>query len=116
MSLFVICFCFFFSSRRRHTRCALVTGVQTCALPIFALEGEIGGDAVADADPGNGQRGQPDQRQELAHAFEKTAGSRRGAVTILDFEPRRRKGARSEERRGGKAGVNTWRSRWWPSE
>src|SRR3546814_495288 len=30
MSLFV----FFFSSRRRHTRCALVTGVQTCALPI----------------------------------------------------------------------------------
>src|SRR3546814_8899613 len=27
--------CFFFSSRRRHTRCALVTGVQTCALPIY---------------------------------------------------------------------------------
>src|SRR3546814_9277594 len=26
---------FFFSSRRRHTMCALVTGVQTCALPIF---------------------------------------------------------------------------------
>src|SRR3546814_2628632 len=26
---------FFLSSRRRHTRCALVTGVQTCALPIF---------------------------------------------------------------------------------
>src|SRR3546814_8871518 len=36
---------FFFSSRRRHTRCALVTGVQTCALPIFqpnkAVEIEI---------------------------------------------------------------------------
>src|SRR3546814_8475964 len=30
-----MCMCFFFSSRRRHTRCALVTGVQTCALPIF---------------------------------------------------------------------------------
>src|SRR3546814_767469 len=30
--------CFFFcSSRRRHTRCALVTGVQTCALPISGL-------------------------------------------------------------------------------
>src|SRR3546814_2011477 len=28
---------FFFSSRRRHTRCALVTGVQTCALPISLL-------------------------------------------------------------------------------
>src|SRR3546814_6654447 len=27
-------FCVFFSSIRRHTRCALVTGVQTCALPI----------------------------------------------------------------------------------
>src|SRR3546814_2051636 len=28
----------FFASRRRHTRCALVTGVQTCALPIFEAE------------------------------------------------------------------------------
>src|SRR3546814_16573785 len=34
---------FFFSSRRRHTRCALVTGVQTCALPIcyfVAIDGD----------------------------------------------------------------------------
>src|SRR3546814_3869911 len=30
--------CVFFSSRRRHTRCALVTGVQTCALPIYGLD------------------------------------------------------------------------------
>src|SRR3546814_14244143 len=29
---------FFFSSRRRHTRCALVTGVQTCALPISVAD------------------------------------------------------------------------------
>src|SRR3546814_1590646 len=29
---------FFFSSRRRHTSCALVTGVQTCALPILILQ------------------------------------------------------------------------------
>src|SRR3546814_374675 len=36
-SLCVWCF-FFFSSRRRHTRCALVTGVQTCALPISILK------------------------------------------------------------------------------
>src|SRR3546814_19093051 len=34
----MLCFVFFFSSRRRHTRCALVTGVQTCALPISLLE------------------------------------------------------------------------------
>src|SRR3546814_9063580 len=35
---------FFFSSRRRHTRCALVTGVQTCALPIYistSLDGDV---------------------------------------------------------------------------
>src|SRR3546814_990110 len=36
---FVSFFCLFFSSRRRHTRCALVTGVQTCALPIFRQAG-----------------------------------------------------------------------------
>src|SRR3546814_14299949 len=35
------CLFFFFSSRRRHTRCALVTGVQTCALPISLVEDEI---------------------------------------------------------------------------
>src|SRR3546814_7700429 len=32
---------FFFSSRRRHTRCALVTGVQTCALPILMQAAEL---------------------------------------------------------------------------
>src|SRR3546814_9529735 len=33
---------FFFSNRRRHTRCALVTGVQTCALPILSdLENNV---------------------------------------------------------------------------
>src|SRR3546814_13489887 len=37
MSMYGLCdilYFFFFSSRRRHTRCALVTGDQTCALPI----------------------------------------------------------------------------------
>src|SRR3546814_21009773 len=33
---------FFFSSRRRHTRCALVTGVQTCALPISSSDARGG--------------------------------------------------------------------------
>src|SRR3546814_5870129 len=32
---------FFFTSRRRHTICALVTGVQTCALPIFPSTGRV---------------------------------------------------------------------------
>src|SRR3546814_1000855 len=36
--LFVFC-----SSRRRHTRCALVTGVQTCALPIWVARKHAGG-------------------------------------------------------------------------
>src|SRR3546814_2025437 len=38
-SCILVCFfvVFFFSSRRRHTICALVTGVQTCALPIFTV-------------------------------------------------------------------------------
>src|SRR3546814_1191142 len=38
---------FFFSSRRRHTSCALVTGVQTCAPPILR-DGKI--IVLADAD------------------------------------------------------------------
>src|SRR3546814_4797465 len=41
----VVC-CFFFSSRRRHTRCALVTGVQTCALPILLVIAHTGGDVA----------------------------------------------------------------------
>src|SRR3546814_1572118 len=39
--------CLFFSSRRRHTRCALVTGVQTCALPILIGVSGNRGEAVA---------------------------------------------------------------------
>src|SRR3546814_9072930 len=36
--MFSLLLMFFFSSRRRHTRCALVTGVQTCALPISSAQ------------------------------------------------------------------------------
>src|SRR3546814_4478564 len=39
MLFFVFFLVFFFSSRRRHTSCALVTGVQTCALPIWPATG-----------------------------------------------------------------------------
>src|SRR3546814_7596615 len=45
------CVVFFFSSRRRHTRCALVTGVQTCALPIcwgIAISDESGQPTIAE--------------------------------------------------------------------
>src|SRR3546814_1554560 len=48
--MYYICyFVFFFSSRRRHTRCALVTGVQTCALPIFKEAGALLDSADASA-------------------------------------------------------------------
>src|SRR3546814_11876721 len=54
MSLVCLCF-FFFSSRRRHTRCALVTGVQTCALPIYNPDAEADlaplDDGLTNADP-----------------------------------------------------------------
>src|SRR3546814_5039460 len=57
-----MCFvvCFFFSSRRRHTRCALVTGVQTCALPISgSLHGgpptALVGRVLLDHEPGDTQ-------------------------------------------------------------
>src|SRR3546814_2837276 len=39
--------CFFFSSRSRHTSCALVTGVQTCALPICGVDAAV----VVEGDP-----------------------------------------------------------------
>src|SRR3546814_6093049 len=78
---------FFFSSRRRHTRCALVTGVQTCALPIFGggLE-ERGGAEVQQA----------------------------GIDHLAGRQPRHHVGGRSEERRVGKECVSTCRSRWSP--
>src|SRR3546814_3897687 len=46
--VFRLCIVFFFSSRRRHTRCALVTGVQTCALPIWTISTR--GDLAFDAE------------------------------------------------------------------
>src|SRR3546814_2220082 len=46
----LFCDFFFFSSRRRHTSCALVTGVQTCALPIYGVARLV----VAHAGPGLG--------------------------------------------------------------
>src|SRR3546814_10196208 len=48
--------CFFFSSRRRHTRCALVTGVQTCALPICFLAILKAGGRVVNYSPLDAER------------------------------------------------------------
>src|SRR3546814_2212687 len=87
---------FFFSSRRRHTSCALVTGVQTCALPISRRRRS----RLCEARGSEG--GVP---------VEGTARSPGPAVLNCRY----RKGGRpkrSEERRVGKEWVSTCRSRW----
>src|SRR3546814_4839629 len=65
-SLYYVCF---FSSRRRHTRCALVTGVQTCALPIYRRDHALRGQQVEDVTqivavdaPATARRGRPGGR------------------------------------------------------
>src|SRR3546814_743514 len=65
-------FMFFFSSRRRHTRCALVTGVQTCALPILRW-------TVGDTTSGSGA-------EQRTHIFVKpySAGLRSNLVITTD--------------------------------
>src|SRR3546814_5149597 len=94
--LYVFCL-FFFSSRRRHTRCALVTGVQTCALPI-SMRMLHGGIAAHPLFPG--RRGSSIGLLPYGNACR---ASTRGARPI-----------RSEERRVGKECVSTCRSRWSP--
>src|SRR3546814_3701217 len=93
---------FFFSSRRRHTRCALVTGVQTCALPIFhhvphwhgKVTGEFRSQAV--------HRGMIRSRLRI-HVSERSS--------LREQLPCQ---YRSEERRVGKECVSTCSSRWSP--
>src|SRR3546814_1625102 len=96
----ILCFCFFcfvFSSRRRHTRCALVTGVQTCALPISSYK--IG--------------------RAVRHAVYCIAIKRKWRTSSAKKRSFVRKQVfftvpRSEERRVGKECVRTCRSRWSP--
>src|SRR3546814_9327201 len=82
---------FFFSSRGRHTRCALVTGVQTCALPIFL---------------------RPSCHLSRRSQEEPSPALRR--MVQLSCSPFVRASVRSEERRVGKECVSTCRSRWSP--
>src|SRR3546814_1186408 len=97
--MFIVSSVFFFSSRRRHTRCALVTGVQTCALPISlwllvmaTASGTLSLHILVPALP-------------LAA---RDLGVSEAAIqqTITQY--------RSEERRVGKECVSTCRSRWSP--
>src|SRR3546814_2288752 len=98
----------FLSSRRRHTRCALVTGVQTCALPICVVIGRDGFRVAVDHDglePGFLQRiGRMDA---AIVEFDALADAVRAAAEDDDL-------GRSEERRVGKECVSTCSSRWAP--
>src|SRR3546814_2267353 len=102
---------FFFSSRRRHTSCALVTGVQTCALPIYP-------------DPDLSYL-DPDANPEYAvQNAERLAAYRAGAWHCIGIKARATFliglgeaaviQARSEKRRVGKECVSTCSSRWTP--
>src|SRR3546814_17991403 len=101
----VCCLCFFFSSRRRHTRCALVTGVQTCTLPICLARGRQPVAAERRGVLGGGRRRQADRRDLRQGGGKRPGCEAARAVRTVD---------RSEERRVGKECVSTCRSRWSP--
>src|SRR3546814_8707702 len=104
-------FSVFCSSRRRHTRCALVTGVQTCALPICFY-----GVFAARVDQMQQHATTLDMAQEAvadAGAFGR-ALDQAGDVGDDELPLVPRHHARSEERRVGKEWVSTCRSRWSP--
>src|SRR3546814_16701363 len=107
----------FFSSRRRHTRCALVTGVQTCALPISfvvaTVDGGFGVPVDVAAKAGFDEYGRPKGR--AAKRAEKAAQDDDGSGGPVPADEAAEAQARSEERRVGKECVSTCRSRWSPS-
>src|SRR3546814_2459944 len=109
---------FCFSSRRRHTRCAVVTGVQTCALPISFRNrsaSRTAGAGVIDASSGvAGCRADPvtghlieQRRRSLFDDLLVTPLQAAFALTEVND-------VGSEERRVGTVCVSTCRSRWSP--
>src|SRR3546814_8483534 len=108
--MFSLILVFCFSSRRRHTRCALVTGVQSCALPICAKLTRKLPDFYGDgAYPLN-----------YPNEWDKHEGRKgygiwlHGTPSTTYSRPPRASDGRSAERRVGKACVSTCRYRWSP--
>src|SRR3546814_1257781 len=99
---------FLFSSRRRHTRCALVTGVQTCALPISG-----GGHGIGQLDSLLGANADLLSRYFAYLAGGGTPNGFTGLPVYADYvSALNAYYASSEERRVGKECVSTCRSRW----
>src|SRR3546814_10977738 len=95
--VYVVCYCsFFFSSRRRHTRCALVTGVHTCALPISD------GDKVSPVS----LRPSPSRSTQRRPSGLSITSMMAGSISQLATD------TRSEERCVGTECVSTCRTRW----
>src|SRR3546814_8535863 len=99
-------FDFFFSSIRRHTRCALVTGVQTCALPIYGA----GSTKTAGGVRSGRGRGRADGRRSGVLLLTSVPGWLLAPCTAAHEGCAR--SVRSEERRVGKECVSTCRYRW----
>src|SRR3546814_10919657 len=101
---------FFFSSRRRHTRCALVTGVQTCALPIFEIAAQngafLGIPAGADTEEEAAAARAVETRDLLCGQDGVAFRHQDDAGAEIDLA-----GGRPEERRVGKECVSLCRSR-----
>src|SRR3546814_3114562 len=99
-------FSFFVSSRRRHTRCALVTGVQTCALPISFHEHSWAGEATMR------RTSKSDPHKRLLRALLEMAGTETEPIGSSSRSWASVTFTRSEERRVGQECVRTCRSRW----
>src|SRR3546814_16310481 len=118
------CCLLFFSSRRRHTRCALVTGVQTCALPILksddfaaAVKWMLQNRAVGLEPKGMAPmtKGKSEMRRRSLGEVEQYLNELLEEHSLpFDFDLVRINAVRSEERRVGHACVSTCRSRWSP--
>src|SRR3546814_8357710 len=112
----IICV-FFVSSRIRHTRCALVTGVQTCALPILLVVKNFGASSATDVrvdfDP---PAPSADEVAALPNSDVKKWLYQRFADPVPVWAPGWTTSnvirTRSEERRVGKECVSTCKSRW----
>src|SRR3546814_2520853 len=113
MSFGVVIYLCFFSSRRRHTRCALVTGGQTCALPItIDMEtATIFAAGFANSIPCGALLLVSDQPM-IPEGVKTEASDAK--VSAEYVESHIKVGIRSEERRVGKECVSTCRSRWSP--